>query len=86
MNERANTEQIDAWDCLYCKMVESCPYGQSAIKDVGFSQIADCCSERFPRPDGDPLPEEVRERLTEMYGTDSFDEMDEITRLHKRFF
>ena len=63
-------DDFDEWDCLYCKRVTSCPYGQAVVEQHQFLRLTESCPVRIEREWYDSTPPEVKEALARHYGDD----------------
>jgi len=64
-------EEPDPWDCLYCKLVTKCPYGQAVVKSRDFCRLREACPIREPVEGGEIVSSEIETCLLEIYGHDA---------------
>jgi hypothetical protein len=78
-------EEPDRWDCLYCKLVTLCPYGQAVLKLRDFCRLQEACPIREPVEGGEIVSSEIETCLLEIYGHDAPATTNELTvymRIH----
>ena len=64
-------QEPDQWDCLYCKLVKTCPYGQAVVGLSDFCRLQEICPIREPVECGEIVSSEIETRLLEIYGHDA---------------
>ena len=70
MIKNSSAYDFDEWDCLCCKKVTSCPYGQAVLEEHQFLRLTESCPVRLGREWHDSAPLEVKEALARHYGDD----------------
>jgi len=70
MTKDSSVYDFDEWDCLYCKKVTTCPYGQAVLQKNQFLRLTESCPVRIGREWDDSAPPEVEEALAIHYGND----------------
>ena len=80
-------QEPDQWDCLYCKLVTKCPYGQAVVELRDFCRLQEVCPIRKPVECGEIVSSEIETCLLEIYGHDALVTTNELAvymRIHMR--
>lgn len=67
-HDRSDQQEPDQWDCLYCKLVTKCPYGQAVVETRNFCRLQEVCPIREPVECGEIVSSEIETCLLEIYG------------------
>ena len=71
-------EESDQWDCLYCKLVAECPYGQAVVELRDFCRLRETCPIRQPVECGEIVSPAIEACLLKMYGHDALSTTNEL--------
>jgi len=84
---RDHEEEPDQWDCLYCKLVTECQYGQAVVQLRGFCRLEEACPIREPMEGGEIVSPEIETCMLKIYGHDTLrttNELADYMRIHMR--
>jgi len=83
MSESGIPYDVDEWDCLYCKLVTICPYGQAVAGHKEFCRLETSCFQRIPIECDACMPPEIEQCLVDIYGFDELATTDELAIFFK---
>ena len=78
MDERGVHYDLDEWDCLYCELVKTCPYGKAVMGQKEFCRLQASCPERIPMSYEGDMPPEIEQCLLDIYGCEHLESTDEL--------
>jgi len=85
MNKNCADWDLDEWDCLYCKLVTTCPYGHAFTEQIDFCRLHKSCPDWRPLGYGESIPSEIHQILLDLYGQDELagtSELAAFARIH----